>query len=246
MSAAEERLSHDPRSELWGEHRARYRFACQFAVGGKRVLDVASGAGFGLQMLRAAGAQVVGLDYDAQSLAEVRARAGWADLVRGDATRLPFGDATFDVVASFETLEHVPDATGMVRELRRVLKGGGRLILSTPNREFGPLELHANNPFHVQEFSGPELRELLGGSFSRISLYGQVPVPDYRYVPFLMVDPHREPRALLWKAQVRLPYGVRDALARAIGGRSFYPGEADYRFALDGWQSAHALVAVAE
>ena len=49
----EERLGNDPTSELWGEHRSRYRFAAQF-VTGKRVLDVACGSGFGLGMLRAA------------------------------------------------------------------------------------------------------------------------------------------------------------------------------------------------
>ena len=48
MSPTEERLADDPISELWGEHRSRYRFGAQFAAG-KRVLDVASGAGFGLE-----------------------------------------------------------------------------------------------------------------------------------------------------------------------------------------------------
>lgn len=76
MSAAtvldvEERLGNDPTSELWGEHRSRYRFAAQF-VAGKRVLDVACGSGFGLAMLRAAGAWPVGVDYDAQTLRQIK------------------------------------------------------------------------------------------------------------------------------------------------------------------------------
>ena len=61
--APEERLANDPTSELWGEHRSRYRFAAQFAAG-QRILDVASGAGFGLQMLRQANGCPIGLDYD--------------------------------------------------------------------------------------------------------------------------------------------------------------------------------------
>ena len=77
MSAAEERLANDPSSELWGEHRSRYRFAIEgsgvrgsgsgvsrvnsMPSPGLVVLDVACGAGFGLDMLRQAGASPIGV-----------------------------------------------------------------------------------------------------------------------------------------------------------------------------------------
>jgi ubiquinone/menaquinone biosynthesis C-methylase UbiE len=248
VSAAEERLSNDPTSALWGEHRARYRFALSLAQASWRqgvVLDVASGAGFGLAMLSEAGYRTVGVDYDLPSLTQARSVAASARLVNGDATRLSFGDAVFDAVLSFETLEHVPDARAMVRELRRVLRPGGRLILSTPNRAFGPPSLHENNPFHVQEFTAPELRTLLEVSFETVQLYGQRPSADYRYVPFLMVERHLEPSAVAWKLQARLPYALRNRLALALSGRPFYPAETDYRFLLNDWGAAHALLAVA-
>src|SRR6266571_163245 len=142
---AEERLANDPTSELWGEHRSRYRFAAQFAAE-KTVLDVASGAGFGLQMLTHAGACPIGLDYDARALRQVRCLESRARLVRADATRLPFHADSFDLVVSFETVEHVPDAQALVSEIRRVLRPDGRLVLSTPNRAFGPEERHTQNP----------------------------------------------------------------------------------------------------
>ncbi|HEV7664915.1 MAG TPA: class I SAM-dependent methyltransferase [Chloroflexota bacterium] len=246
MSAAEERLGNDPTSELWGEHRARYRFASRFVAGQQHILDVASGAGFGLQMLRQSGAAVTGLDYDAEALRNVRQLHPSVPLVRGDATRLPLQDASVDLVVSFETLEHVSDAGAMVRELRRVLKPGGRLVLSTPNKAFGPPALHTNNPFHVQEFTGPELRNLLCCSFDSVELYGQRPSPVHRYVPFLLVERHLEPRAIAWKLMTRLPFGLKNFLALAVSGRPFYPDETDYRFEPDGWPGAHALIAVAQ
>lgn len=245
--AAAERLGNDPRHELWGEHRSRYRLACETGVRGLRVLDMACGAGFGLQMLRQAGARVVGLDLDAAALAEARGVAGGAPVARADAARLPLPDACLDAVVSFETIEHVPDAAAVVAELRRVLRPGGWLLLSTPNRLFGPPERHTpdHNPYHVREFSAPELADLLRPRFAQVRIMGQRPHPSYRYVPFLLLDSRRDLRAVPWKLANRLPYPLKDGLARAIGGRGWYPGEADYHFSLDGVDGAHALLALA-
>jgi len=262
VSAAEERLANDPSSALWGEHRSRYRFAAgasgprtgssgglvvdgRDALAGLTVLDVACGAGFGLSMLCHAGAAAVGVDYDAGAVFDVRRHQRTARLLRADAACLPLQDASVDMVVSFETIEHVPDATGLVLELRRVLKPGGRLVLSTPNRAFGPPARHVNNPFHIREFTADELRVVLRAAFDQVQLYGQRPSAAYRYVPFLMLAPHFEPAALAWKLLVRLPFGLKNRLALAFSGRPFYPGEDDYRFDLDRTEGAHALVAVA-
>jgi SAM-dependent methyltransferase len=242
--SAEERLANDPTSELWGEHRSRYRFAAQF-VAGDVVLDVACGSGFGLGMLIDAGATPIGVDYDVGPLVAIRAGLPNARLVRGDGARLPLDSASVDQVVSFETIEHVPDARAFVLELRRVLKPGGRLVLSTPNRAFGPLERHTTNRFHIREFTADELRGLLGECFDFVRLYGQRPRAQYRYVPFLMIEPHREPTALAWKAMTRLPYPIRNRLALTLSGRPFYPGETDYCFDADATDGAHALVVVA-
>ena len=245
MSGAEERLANDPTSELWGEHRSRYRFAAQFASG-QRVLDVASGAGFGLRMLREAGASsVIGLDYDPSAIVEARRMEPAARLVRGDATSLPLATASLDLVVSFETIEHVPDAAALVAEIRRVLRPGGRLVLSTPNRTFGPPERHTGNPFHVREFTLPELRELLWVSFRELRILGQRPSERYRYVPYLLVERRASPEALVWKALNRLPFRLKDGLSRTMSGRPFYPGEREYVFAEADAAGAHALLAVA-
>jgi ubiquinone/menaquinone biosynthesis C-methylase UbiE len=244
VSAAEERLGNDPRSELWGEHRSRYRFAESY-VAGQSVLDVACGSGFGLEMLRAVGARPIGVDYAGETLSEIRAHQPAAALLRADATRLPLRTASVDHVVSFETIEHVPDATALVREIRRVLRPGGRLILSTPNRAFGPPQRHTANRFHVREFTADELRGLLRECFSEVQLFGQRPRQEYRYVPYLMVESHYEPAALAWKALLRLPAGLRNALSIALSGMPFYPGETDYCFSSDDTEGAHALLAIA-
>jgi SAM-dependent methyltransferase len=238
---SEEHLRNDPRSELWGEHRGRYRFARQLVQPGMRVLDVACGAGFGLQMLLGAGACAVGVDLQAAALAEARRAAPRARLVRADGLRLPLPDRAIELIVSFETIEHVPDAAALVAELRRVIRPGGCLVVSTPNRAFRATA----NPFHVREFTGPELRELLLTCFAQVELYGQRVSQHYRYVPFLLVERSGRPSELAWKLLNRLPFDVKDTLARALTGRSFFPSEQDYVFEPEAWQTAHALLAVA-
>jgi SAM-dependent methyltransferase len=235
VSASEERLGVDPTSELWGEHRARYRFASQLAAD-QRVLDIASGSGYGLEMLREAGACAIGIDYDVSAL-----RAP-GRVVCADAAHLPVRDGCFDLITSFETLEHVPDARAMVYELRRVLRRGGRLVLSTPNRAFR----ESNNPFHIQEFTADELRSLLCEVFGAVTIYGQWPSPLYRYVPVLMLERRWELAELSWKLLNRLPYGVKDNFAFVATGRGFYPSEYDWHFRRDDYDGAHTLLAVAE
>ncbi|MBV9580007.1 MAG: class I SAM-dependent methyltransferase, partial [Chloroflexi bacterium] len=100
MSAAEERLANDSRSELWGEHRSRYRFAAQF-VAGQRVLDVACGSGFGLRMLSDARAWPIGVDYANQTLCDIKRDQPRTRLVTADATRLPLKTASVEHVVSF-------------------------------------------------------------------------------------------------------------------------------------------------
>jgi SAM-dependent methyltransferase len=241
MTAAEH-LRNDPHSELWGEHRGRYRFAARLLRPGTRVLDVACGAGFGLQMLVEAGACPLGVDLQPAALADARQAAPRARLVRADGLRLPLPDHAVDLVVSFETIEHVPDAAALLAELRRVLQPGGCLILSTPNREFRG---HTDNPFHVREFTGPELRDLLLSCFGEVELYGQSVSRHYRYVPFLLIERSWHPSELAWKLLNRLPFEVKDSVARRLTGRPFYPGEADYVFEPDAWATAHALLAVA-
>jgi len=152
------------------DHIARYHFARSYCVG-KRVLDVATGTGYGAEILRNHGAlQVVAVDRDDDALDYARRRYGTKALswVKGDAYALPF-EAEFDVVVSYETIEHLKDPERFAAECRRVLKPGGVYIVSTPLNVGGPfVSIH-----HELEFSPGEFQELLGRHFSSIEMFGQ-------------------------------------------------------------------------
>lgn len=138
-------------SMLAAEHVARYAMAAG-SCRGRRVLDVACGEGYGSAMLAAAGAAaVVGVDISAEAVALARARFGREGLEfrSGDAAELPkllFDQAPFDLIVSFETIEHLADARPFLEGLRRLLAPGGAILISAPNDEAAGAE--ADNPFH--------------------------------------------------------------------------------------------------
>lgn len=157
------------------EHQHRYAFASQF-VAGRDVLDVASGEGYGSAFLAHHARSVVGADVDPEAVAHAEARYGGEGgprFQRADIDALPFPDASFDVVVSFETIEHVPDPMHALAELRRVLKADGLLIISTPDREVYTDQLGNRNEFHLAELSTDEFRRALEPLFPSVQLFGQ-------------------------------------------------------------------------
>jgi SAM-dependent methyltransferase len=115
---------------------------------GSRVLDMGCGGGRHAFEAWRRGATVVALDYSEGELKDVRGvlgamlaagevpegKAGIGGAVNGDALRLPFPDATFDVVIASEVLEHVWDDERAIEELVRVLKPGARMAVTVPTR----------------------------------------------------------------------------------------------------------------
>ncbi len=162
-------------ADLVAEHVARYAFAQQF-VTGRAVLDVACGSGYGSAMLAERAAQVFGLDLQEEAIVQARARRPGAGhwLIQGDVLSIPGHDEAFDVVVSFETLEHVADPARALAEMRRVLRqDGGLLILSTPNRVIYRDELGNRNPYHVLEPTLDELDAMLRPLFPHYRILGE-------------------------------------------------------------------------
>lgn len=155
------------------EHIHRYLFALQF-ITGSRVLDIACGEGYGSSMLSTLADHVTGVDIDAQCIDRAKARysSEKVHFSAGSATQMPVGDAQFDVVVSFETIEHLEDQEAFWSEIRRVLKPDGLLILSSPNR--GPYRKgESPNIFHVKELTRDELIAATADRFKYYHIYNQ-------------------------------------------------------------------------
>jgi len=159
------------------EYEHLHRFAvCRELTRGKVVLDIASGAGIGSAIFAQTAERVVGIDIDRASIEAARARfAAISNLTFtvGSCSAIPARDASFDVVISLETIEHIGEQEQFLSEVRRVLKPDGVFVVSTPDRRVYSVLPNFKNPFHVKELEPDEFRALLAAFFPAVEIYGQ-------------------------------------------------------------------------
>jgi ubiquinone/menaquinone biosynthesis C-methylase UbiE len=156
-------------------HMAAYRFA-QTYVQGKSVLDCGSGSGYGAFFLIRNGAgQVVGVDVSDEAIQYAMGRYAFKNLEfkHADIAKLDFSDGAFDVVTSFQVIEHLQNPGTFLQQTRRVLKRPGVALISTPNKKtYSPNTPGPENPFHVREYYLDEYRKLLKPYFASVEIVG--------------------------------------------------------------------------
>jgi 2-polyprenyl-3-methyl-5-hydroxy-6-metoxy-1,4-benzoquinol methylase len=141
----------------------------------KDVLDLGCHTGYGTRIIRASGARVTGMDVSPEAIDIARKKYGPSgiEFLCLDGRSLPSADRSFDIVTSFKVIEHITDHAQFFAEIRRVVRPGGRLILTTPN---APMRLHPGtkpwDPFHVREFNSEELQALLVRYFPKVEILG--------------------------------------------------------------------------
>jgi SAM-dependent methyltransferase len=170
-------VPHDPaaKGEMWYEHWHRYHFVAPMARA-RRVLDVACGEGYGSALLADAAAAVTGVDISPAAITHARnAYAAKTNLkfVEASCDKLPFDDGVFDLVVSFETLEHIDAQDEFFAEVRRVLDRNGVFMVSTPDKAEYSDKRGYKNEFHVKELYGGEFERLIARHFTRCRLLFQ-------------------------------------------------------------------------
>ena len=194
------------------EHFHRYIMALAYCWD-KAVLDIASGDGYGSNLLATAAGSVVGVDIDHGAVASAAARYVRPNLryQQGSATSIPLPDASVDVVVSFETLEHIVEHDEFLAECRRVLKPDGTLVMSTPDKEIYSPEGSPPNPYHLKELTRAEFEALITRHFGAFAMFGQSPVfgsviaPMKTGVDALDYLEEREPAEYVREDRVRSP-----------------------------------------
>lgn len=153
-------------------HLKRYEFAKQFCAG-KLVLDIACGVGYGSACLAETAKEVVGGDISEEAILYAKEHYQKENIRFKvmNAGHLEFPDKYFEVVCTFETLEHLENQEKYIAEAKRVLTDEGVFIVSTPYAKrtiYKP-----KNPYHKIEFSREDFQSLLERYFSKVEIFGQ-------------------------------------------------------------------------
>lgn len=190
-----------------------YHHAAELVEGD--ILEIGTGMGYGVEIIAPKATRYISIDK------ELPAQINQLDNVEYYYMEVPpieFENCSFDAVVSFQVIEHIEEDIDCVREVARVLRPGGKFVVSTPN---APMSL-TRNPWHVREYNADELRNLLECNFSKVEAYGVVgneKVMEYyrknrasvrKITRFDILDlQHRLPRKLL-----QIPYDLLNRLNR--------------------------------
>lgn len=163
-------------SDMEGLHLVKYQFVLPFCRS-KKVLELGCGSGYGSLYLAENGAKEI-VAYDLNHAAINFAKENFAraniEFRQGDAQSLKLGDK-YDVVISFEIIEHLTQPLKLLELVKTSLKKGGVFILSTPNREYNLQDNgRPSNPYHVYEYLPEELKKILLKYFKSVQLYGVI------------------------------------------------------------------------
>ena len=210
-----ERVSRTDASDNYVFQRSilAYHYAAGLVSGD--VLEIGTGMGYGIDVIAPSATSYTTIDkscaYD----------ASLPDNTRFQQMEVPpigFANESFDYVISFQVIEHIKRDKDFVKEVSRVLRKGGKFIVSTPN---APMSL-TRNPWHIREYTEQQLRDLLSADFSSIEAYGvngNEKIMQYyeqnrrsveRIMRFDILDlQHRLPRWIL-----QIPYDVMNRLNR--------------------------------
>ena len=166
----------DENDEINYEHYNRYKLIQDF-VNNKIILDAACGVGYGSKILSKTAKEVYSIDIDVEAIdfAKENYQAKNINFVQSSVTQLPFENEYFEVIVSFETIEHLNQENQEVflSEIKRVLKKDGVLIMSTPDKNFYLNQILSHNHYHLNEFNADEFNSFLKEKFIHIDFLYQ-------------------------------------------------------------------------
>lgn len=157
------------------DHLARYDYI-KLHIGDKDVLDCGCGNGYGSFDLASLARSVNGIDYANEAIQYAKSHYNKSNLEYScmDSQDLAFPSSLFDIICSFDVIEHVPSPSRYLREISRVLRPNGIAFISTPNRKISSPGLSLPlNPFHLKEYDLHEFNEMLSGFFLKVEILGE-------------------------------------------------------------------------
>lgn len=217
LHTAERTTGHDSsENPIFQRHLIAYHTAAKMISG--NVLEIGCGEGYGIPMLAPSCISYTAIDKFQTEVANLPANASFKQMSVPELKG--FEDNSFDFVVSFQVIEHIEDDNRFMAEIKRVLKPGGKLIFTTPNK----LMSLTRNPWHVREYTPTEMANLIKAHFGTMELngvFGNEKVMDYyqknkagvqKFTRFDIFNlQYRLPRRLL-----QIPYDIANRMNRRM------------------------------
>ena len=214
-----ERVSHEDHSDNYVFQRSLLAYIEAAKLISGRVLEIGTGSGYGVEIIAPHTDEFVTIDKYTVNNAETIQGKGNVKFMQMNVPPLQgIPSGSFDFVITFQVIEHIPGDHIFLQEIKRVLKDGGKLILTTPNKKMSI----TRNPWHVREYTVQELEQLLLRYFKevqKLGVFGNQAIMDYydknkaavqKITRFAIFDlQHRMPRRLL-----QIPYDILNRLNR--------------------------------
>lgn len=228
-----ERQLDNTNNPWWGEHLHRYEEAAKLIhVPNAKIIDIACGSGFGSHYLAQLGYRVIGGDLSQDTVLDCarKYKTDNLEFKQIDGTQMPFENEFFDVVISFETIEHTTEFQKMLNEFKRVVKKDGIIIISTPNFLINSPGGVIINKYHTQEWIYEDLLKLLKSSFSEVNLMGQEYVRYKNQTSFTFKVGKFFEETLYKRGFRKLPLYLQDVIIKTFIGQPMYPLSSNYAF----------------
>lgn len=162
-------------------HLARYYWVKKY-VKGKKVLDAGCGSGYGDNILAKEAKKIVGIDISEKAILYARKKYSRSNIsfLVGDLTKKIDLSERFDVIISFDVLEHIKNADRYIKALVNYLDDNGTLIIETPNALVQKIYSVGDNPFHFKEYSPKELKDLVSPYFDEVEFVGHTIINNFK------------------------------------------------------------------
>jgi ubiquinone/menaquinone biosynthesis C-methylase UbiE len=160
---------------IYSMHVATYKY-CIGYVAEKKVLDYGCGSGYGTALISESCVQITGVDISPEAIAYAQSHyqgphLSYLQIERAEVAPLPFPDSSFDVVLSFQVIEHVQDVSVYLKEFERVLVPGGCVIIATPDRLNRLFSFQKPwNMWHLREYTQDQLKDTLTTHFFNVNV----------------------------------------------------------------------------
>lgn len=210
-----ERVSRTDASDNYVFQRSILAYHHAAGIVGGDVLEIGTGMGYGIEVIAPSAEKYTTIDKSQACDATLPTNVTFQQM---EVPPIGFADESFDYVISFQVIEHIKRDKEFIKEVSRILRKGGKFIVSTPN---APMSL-TRNPWHIREYTESELKTLLSSDFSKVEAYGvngNEKVMQYyeqnrksveRIMRFDIFDlQHRLPRQIL-----QIPYDVMNRINR--------------------------------